>query len=155
MMKSLYNPGNDTRIKDRLYQCTPENYPELTENLYITGCHSILLDQLTEQQTMDTLRVITDDKYRLMSHLDVRSVPYTCEGNYTIYHVTLEHDEYMNYGIWANGLLVDSCSRKSMEEKGQEKDKGLGDQSNVKKCCFLAFFAFLAFFCVFCVFLRF
>lgn len=42
---------------------------------------------------MDTLResgdiFITDDKYRLMSHLDVRSVPYTCEGNYTIYHVT-------------------------------------------------------------------
>ena len=126
--KSLYNPGNDTRIKDRLYECTPENYPELTENLYITGCHSILVDQLTEQQTMDTLResgdiFITDDKYRLMSHLDVRSVPYTCEGNYTIYHVTLEHpDEYMNYGIWANGLLVESCSRKSMEEKGYMKD---------------------------------
>jgi len=126
--KSLYNPGNDTRIKDRLYECTPENYPELKENLYITGCHSILVDQLTEQQTMDTLResgdiFITDDKYRLMSHLDVRSVPYTCEGNYTIYHVTLEHpDEYMNYGIWANGLLVESCSRKSMEEKGYMKD---------------------------------
>lgn len=79
---------------------------------------------MTEQQTMETLIesgdiFITDDKYRLMSHLDVRSVPYTCEGNYTIYHVTLEHpDEYMNYGIWANGLLVESCSRKSMEEKG-------------------------------------
>ena len=121
--KKLYNPENDTREKDRLYECTPEQYPDLTENLYITGCHSILVDQLTEQQTTDTLReaediFITDDKYRLMAFLDERAKPWTNEGMYSIYHIYLDHpDDLMNYGIYANGLLVESCSKRSMEEK--------------------------------------
>ena len=121
--KKLYNPENDTREKDRLYECTPEQYPDLIENLYITGCHSILVDQLTEQQTTDTLReaqdiFITDDKYRLMAFLDERAKPWTNEGMYSIYHIYLDHpDDLMNYGIYANGLLVESCSKRSMEEK--------------------------------------
>lgn len=121
--KKLYNPENDTREKDRLYECTPEQYPDLTENLYITGCHSILVDQLNEQQTTDTLReaqdiFITDDKYRLMAFLDERAQPWTNEGTYSIYHIYLDHpDDLMNYGIYANGLLVESCSKRSMEEK--------------------------------------
>ena len=121
--KKLYNPENDTREKDRLYECTPEQYPDLTENLYITGCHSILVDQLNEQQTTDTLReaqdiFITDDKYRLMAFLDERAQPWTNEGTYGIYHIYLDHpDDLMNYGIYANGLLVESCSKRSMEEK--------------------------------------
>ena len=121
--KKLYNPENDTREKDRLYECTPEQYPDLTENLYITGCHSILVDQLTEQQSTDTLRetediFITDDKYRLMAFLDERAQPWTNEGTYSIYHIYLDHpDDLMNYGIYANGLLVESCSKRSMEEK--------------------------------------
>jgi len=121
--KKIYNPENDTREKDRLYECTPEQYPDLTENLYITGCHSILVNQLTEQQTTDTLReaqdiFITDDKYRLMAFLDERAKPWTNEGMYSIYHIYLDHpDNLMNYGIYANGLLVESCSKRSMEEK--------------------------------------
>ena len=121
--KKIYNPENDTREKDRLYECTPEQYPDLTENLYITGCHSMLVDQLTEQQTTDTLReaqdiFITDDKYRLMAFLDERAKPWTNEGTYSIYHIYLDHpDDLMNYGIYANGLLVESCSKRSMEEK--------------------------------------
>ena len=121
--KKLYNPENDTREKDRLYECTPEQYPDLTENLYITGCHSILVDQLTEQQSTDTLKeaqdiFITDDKYRLMAFLDERAQPWTNEGTYSIYHIYLDHpDDLMNYGIYANGLLVESCSKRSMEEK--------------------------------------
>jgi hypothetical protein len=121
--KKLYNPENDAREKDRLYECTPEQYPDLTENLYITGCHSILVDQLTEQQSTDTLReaqdiFITDDKYRLMAFLDERAQPWINEGTYSIYHIYLDHpDDLMNYGIYANGLLVESCSKRSMEEK--------------------------------------
>ena len=121
--KKIFNPGNDTRIKDRLYVCTPEKYPELKEDLIITGCHSILVDSMNEQQTVDTLReaqdiFVTDDKYRLMSFLDERAEPYMEEGEYSIYHIALEHpDDMMNYGIYANGLLVESCSKKSMEEK--------------------------------------
>lgn len=125
--KVIYNPGNDTRMKDRLYKCSTENYPELTEDLIITGCHSILVDELTEEQTANTLEdaqdiFITDDKYRLMCFLDDRSEPYMEEGTYSIYHITLEHDDnLMNYGIYANGLLVESCSKRSMIERSYMK----------------------------------
>ena len=109
-------------MKDRLFVCTPDKYPDLNENLIVTGYNSILVDSMNEQQTINTLSVsqeilITDDKYRLMTFLDEKAEPYLEEGEYSIYHITLDHpDDRMNFGIYANGLLVNSCSRASMEE---------------------------------------
>jgi hypothetical protein len=35
----------------------------------------------------------------------------------TIWHIALENDDYyMNYGIYANGLLVESCSKRYLKE---------------------------------------
>jgi hypothetical protein len=52
-----------------------------------------------------------------MTYLDQKAEPYDEEGTFTIWHVALEHeDDYMNYGIWANGLLVESCSKRMMKE---------------------------------------
>jgi hypothetical protein len=119
---SISNPGVSDRIKNRLYKCSKEKYPELFEELYITGCHSILVDKLTDlqrEQTLDSLGdiFITDRKYRLMAYLDERSEPYTEQGTYTIWHLALEHNNYlMNYGIYANGLLVESTSKRYMKE---------------------------------------
>jgi hypothetical protein len=119
---TIANPGGTDRIKQRLYKCTHEKYPELFEDLYITGCHSILVDKLTEKQRADTIESIgkicvTDDKYRLMAYLDDRAKPYDATGTYTIWHLALKHDDYyMNYGIYANGLLVESTSKRYMRE---------------------------------------
>ena len=113
----IHNPATDERIQDRLYKCSPTNYHELTEDLFITGCHSVLVDELTDTQrqaTKDHLGKIfvTDKKYRLMACVDERAEPWTAEGDYTIWHLALEHtDERMNYGIYVNGgLLVETCS---------------------------------------------
>jgi hypothetical protein len=118
----ISNPGGNERIKNRLYKCSKSNYPELFEDLYITGCHSILVPNLTESQrekTMDALGdiFITDRKYRLMAYLDERSEPYTETGRYTIWHLALENnDYYMNYGIYANGLVVETASKRFIKE---------------------------------------
>ena len=118
----ISNPGGDERIKNRLYKCSKSIYPELFEDLYITGCHSILVNKLSEserEKTMDALGdiFITDRKYRLMAYLDERSEPYTETGRYTIWHIALENNDYfMNYGIYANGLLVESTSKRYMKE---------------------------------------
>jgi hypothetical protein len=113
----IVNPGNNERTEDRLYKCSPINYPELTEDLYITGFHSILVDTLTDVQREKTLihtgRIfVTDNKYRLIACIDERAEPWNAEGDFTIWHIALENtDERMNYGIYANGgLLVESCS---------------------------------------------
>jgi len=113
----IQNPGTAARIENRLYKCSTESYPQLKEDLYITGCHSILVDEITEKQKEETINhlgkiYITDNKYRLMACVDERAEPWNSEGLYNIWHIALEHpDEKMNYGIYVNGgLLVETCS---------------------------------------------
>lgn len=119
---TIQNPGNDERIQDRLYRCSPAKYPELKTDLFITGCHSILVDSLTEREGEDILKqqggkiFVTDKKYRLMACIDARAEPWIKEGTFPIWHLALEHaDIKMNYGVFANGgLLVETCSINSM-----------------------------------------
>jgi hypothetical protein len=119
---TLFNPEDDLRSMVRLYICKKEAYPELTEDLVVTGAHSILVDELTEKQQEKTLFyankiLVTDNKYRLMACLDERAQPYQNEGIHTIWHLALEHeDPLMNYGIFANGLLVETASKRMMQE---------------------------------------
>jgi hypothetical protein len=112
------------RIKDQLYKCTHDKYKEVFEDLIITGSHSILVDNFAnEKQKQQTIEInngrlcITDNKYRLPACLDERTSIYEIPGTYTIYHLALENDNYfMNYGIYANGLLVETCSQRYLKE---------------------------------------
>jgi hypothetical protein len=120
----IQNPGNDERIENRLYKCSPSKYPELKNDLYITGCHSILEFPLTKKQEEDTMKhfgklFVTDKKYRLIAYLDERAEAWNSEGKYNIWNFALENDhEKMNYGVYANGgLLVESCSIMIMKDK--------------------------------------
>jgi hypothetical protein len=120
----LENPDNDERTENRLYKCTPTKYPELTENLYITGCHSILVNTITDKQKEDTIKhlgkiFITDKKFRLIACVDERAEPWNSSGCYTIWHFALENDDSgMNYGVYANGgLLVETCAIRTLKTK--------------------------------------
>jgi hypothetical protein len=60
---------------------------------------------------------IMGGKYRLPACADERAVVYEKEGPFTIYHIALEHENYFyNYGIYANGLLVETCSMRYLSE---------------------------------------
>jgi len=119
---SLSNPGDDERITSRLYKCSKELYPGLFEDLYITGCHSILVPSLTDDQWENTKAIlgnvyITDHHFRLMACVDEKAQPFQKDAMIDIYHIALENDDYyMNYGIYANGLLVESCSKRYLTE---------------------------------------
>lgn len=121
--RKMFNPSHNNRIKDRLYKLTPNRYPELQEDLYLTGCHSVLVDSLSEEQeikareTMGNWRLYkTDEKYRLWTMNDERAVPFTSGEDITVWHFALEHDhEDMNYAIYANGLLVECTSKMRMD----------------------------------------
>lgn len=121
--QSRYHPAStDERIKDQLYRCSQTHFPEVFDDLIITGCHSILVDELTEDQIIESTKVngkvyITEGKYRLPACVDERTQVYEHPGMYTIYHLALENEEpTMNYGIYANGLLVETCSIRFMKE---------------------------------------
>jgi hypothetical protein len=120
----IYNPGNAQRSKNRLYKLSPANYPTLMDDLYLTGCHSILVDTLTpiqEEEIREDYHTIfvTDKKYRLPAYLDEKAAPHEEEGNFTIWHFALEgEDVRKNHGVFANGLLVESSFRKHVETRG-------------------------------------
>ncbi len=119
---SLSNPGDDLRIPNRLYKCSKELYPDLFEDLYITGCHSILVPALTNDQWENTKAMlgnvyITDNHFRLMACVDEKAQPFQRDAMIDIYHIALENDDYfMNYGVYANGLLVETCSKRYLTE---------------------------------------
>ena len=114
---SIMNSGSMDRSQNRLYVCRTDRYPELKTDLYLTGCHSLLVDQLTADQIEQTKILlgdiyITGQKYRLMACLDERAEPWASEGSYTVWHLAVENEHPRgNYGVYVNGgLLVETCS---------------------------------------------
>lgn len=121
--RDIYHSNLQERIKDQLYKCSSQKYPEVFEDLIITGCHSLLVDDFTNEEQKEkvieiTSRIcVTDGKYRLPVCVDERSSIYETAGTYTIYHLALENENYYgNYGIYANGLLVETCSQRYLKE---------------------------------------
>ena len=122
--KTFINPDNADRGPNRLFRLTRKNYPELTQDLIITGCHSILVDKLLPQQKARHLQLMktlymTTGKFRLMSFIDEKAEPYLNPGEHEIWHFALENEEVVcNYGVYANGgLLVETASIKNMTER--------------------------------------
>ena len=121
--REMVHHASKKRITDQLYECSSVEYSEVFEPLIITGGHSILVDGFkSEEQREKVIEVngdtfVTDGKYRLPACIDDRASVYKIPGSYTIYHLALENDNYYgNYGIYANGLLVESCSKRYLNE---------------------------------------
>ena len=81
-----------------------------------------MVDDFKEGQRDATTEIlgniyVTDNKYRLPVCVDNRSKTYEKNEDVTIYHIALENDDYYeNYGIYANGLLVETCSKRYLKE---------------------------------------
>ena len=121
--KDIDNLETDERTENRLYVYRKgTQHPELFEDLVLTGTHSVLVKEITEKEKREITSLlggiyITDKHYRLPACIDKRSEPYQKGGQHRIYHFALENsDYYMNYGVYANGMLVESCSKRYMNE---------------------------------------
>jgi hypothetical protein len=96
--------------------CKLSNYPNQTKDLFLTGGHSILVDELTEDQKEKTEKVWKetrkiDDKYLLLAFIDENAEKIDDEEEYNVYHLALENeDKNGKYGIYANGILTESMS---------------------------------------------
>jgi hypothetical protein len=123
LQSQIYN--SSVRTINKLFRMSKNKYPELTEDLYITGSHAILRDSLTdwEQWKMETLQekfnidytLTIDGKNKLIAYFDDRFEEYNEEGLVTIYHLVLESKtKDRNYGIYANGILVESTDEITM-----------------------------------------
>jgi hypothetical protein len=61
---------------------------------------------------------VTDKRYRLIAMIDERAEPFQEDGVFSIWHLALENnDEFMNYGIYANGgLVVETTSKRMLRD---------------------------------------
>ena len=89
---------------------------DMTDDLYITGGHSILVDTLSDVQKNETLKHWNepqkiDDKYLLLTAYNKDFTKYNYTKSKKIYHMALENENKKgSYGIYANGVLVESIS---------------------------------------------
>jgi titin len=119
-------PATDARSPDHLYRCSPNAYPEVFEDLYMTGYHAVLSKTLTGAHR-DKVRALygnrtlkTDGMFRVPVCTDDRATVVPTEGEFDIYNFALEAtDPYINYGVYANGLLVESSSIRFMTDLAQ------------------------------------
>lgn len=113
---TLYNSCDKTMNK--LYKMTKTSENRLTQDLYVTGSHAILYDTITpkKQHKMENLmerfnidmqyNMRLDGKQKLIAYYDDNFEEYNEEGYFDIYHLVLEPGT--NYGVYANGILVES-----------------------------------------------
>ncbi len=115
--EEMYHDASNPRNKGQLFKLDYPEYPQLLKELYITGAHSILVGKLSEKQKAQILKdygkVFATDLFdRLPAYIDERAKVHEESGTYTIYHLVLENENmHSNYGIFANGLLVESLSK--------------------------------------------
>ena len=123
----MINSSKKTINKLYVMKMTEKN--GLIEDLYVTGSHALLKDELSEKEEkqMDKLLSIfkdvnydkmIDDKYKVLACFDKRFEEYNEEGYYNIYHIVLEDDKgvYKNYGIYANGILAESTMEDTLSK---------------------------------------
>jgi hypothetical protein len=113
--------GRGPRIKNRLYMyrrgCQDASGKKPCADLVVTGENSALVPSLqyVEKNVMTRhfgSAKTTDDQFHLLAQHDARAVPYEPRGVFTVYHFALEcgRDYERHYGVYANGMLMESCS---------------------------------------------
>jgi hypothetical protein len=90
----------------------------------LTGCHSTLVDSLTEEQKEGIKKMlgvvcVTEGKYRLPASVDQKAEPWQSKGTYTVWHFALDDENpLINFGVYANGgLIVETGSIRYLQEK--------------------------------------
>jgi len=110
--------NNPKKWDNCMYKMEKTESNELTEDLIVTGGHSILVDSMTTEEKVlnDELFGLTpliDNKYLLLSSVSRHFKPLQDEKLYTYYHFVLENDndDEARYGVWANGILTEIPSK--------------------------------------------
>jgi hypothetical protein len=124
---------------NQLYTYSREKNPDLIEDLHLTGGHSLLVDGLIEEESNDMKQIswhrdeyAVEDKFKLLACFS-RDICVAAEQHVDIYHFTLEPPENAKpthvYGIYANGILAESCSQGAMEKISVKNDMLLEDSN--------------------------
>jgi hypothetical protein len=118
---------SDQIRKDALYVYRREDWPILREDLCVSGMHSALVEEISVEEREAILLTLedvylTEDLYRLPACVDKRARIYDQEGYFNLYHIALSNtDYYGNYGVYANGMVMETTSLRYLKELAQMK----------------------------------
>jgi hypothetical protein len=111
----FFNKLTEERINPHLYKLNKNDFPELLEDLFITGGHPLLvdekdLDEETKKKLLDIdVPIIIEDKYRVFACIHPKAELWNDEGMKEVFDIVLENeDPHRNYGIYVNGILTES-----------------------------------------------
>ncbi len=103
----MYHDASEERNTNQLFSL---NYPSVFQPLIVTGGHSTLVTptpkELEAIQSVFKVPKPVDGLYRLPAYVDEKASVYEVSGKYNIYHIVIGSTFE---GIFANGLLVESC----------------------------------------------
>ena len=111
--------NNPTIHSKCMYTMTKTSENGLTEDLIMLGNHSILVDTMGNcEELNNTLwgrtTPILDKKYLLLAAASTDFVQVQNTKPYVYYNLVLdnEKDDEVRFGIWANGILTETPSKK-------------------------------------------
>ena len=119
--RNMFN--NPNKMTENMFKMEKTEENGLIEDLIITGGHSILVDKLSEEETYKQSAYYwcmdekIDDKFLVLAGISslFKSIPDL--DMYSYYHFTLENngDDDQRFGVYANGLLAETPSKKFYE----------------------------------------
>ena len=120
--------NNPEIFSTTMYKMEKTKENGLTNDLLITGGHSILVDDLKECKEENTKKFggvaqMIDDKYLLLSSVSKDFIKIEGHELFIYYHFILENngDEYERFGVWANGVLSETPTKNNFEKIMQRR----------------------------------
>ena len=113
--------NDPTNWKNCMYVLPRRN--EMIDDLIITGGHSILVDALFQneeeikkkEEYWGEEQYVIDDRFLVLAAVSKDFIQITNKEIYTVYHFVLDQngdDDTKRYGVWANGVMSESQSKK-------------------------------------------
>jgi hypothetical protein len=103
----MYHDASEERNSKQLFSL---HYPSVFQPLIVTGGHSTLVTPTPKElEAITTIFKVpepVDGFYRLPAYVDEKATVYEVSGKYKVYHIVIGSTFE---GIFANGLLVESC----------------------------------------------
>lgn len=123
IIKLQNTPNNSIHKLYKLDKSLISFYPNIFDDLFVSGQHSILVDNLSQTQINKTLSKWKylqkiDDKFLLMSWVNEHFQQVNDNNLYTLYQLVLEcENPKTQYGIYANGILSETMSPYTFQKK--------------------------------------
>lgn len=95
---------------------------DMIDDLIVTGGHSILVEEISEKEYVRQKKIMPDmyidGKNLLLAGISDNFIKKLDSNIYEYWHIVLENDDVeRRYGIYANGLLVETLSEKMNRDK--------------------------------------